>query len=987
MFYPPVVFSSPADQDGCGYYRIIWPLISCTQAGVLQVRFPEQPVMLSIEDMKAFCPDAILVQRAFRKGQLDILKTYKDNLDVLLVYTIDDWIGKVPDYSPHFNQIPKNMEGDIRKAIRFSDRLIVTNDYLANVYGKDKGNNVFVIPNYLPFPVWGDAFDPNHFSNKLSRPRIGWSGGSGHSGDLEILREIADELGDRVTWVFSGMLPKGFNKSNCEFIQSEGTVKYPHTLRSMRLDLALAPLLDNDFNRAKSNLRLLEYGACGYPTLASDVLPYRESKPPVELLPYDAKKWVAAIKKMLFEGGDLPTEGKKLHDWVWANHKMEDHVGEYSRALSKDKLGFVPTKSSDYEETIDVLITAYNNLEVLKPCVDSILQSEETHPYEIVIIDDGSAKADVKQYLKDLESTPKVTVHRLPKNMGYVSAINEGIKLHPKRDVLCLNSDTEVSGNWITRLRNAAYFNKQIATSIPFTNRGTLASYPKFQFTNPIVNVKEVDEIAKFSPLNPISLPTTIGFAMLMKREALDDVGLFDTHAYGKGYGEENDWSMRARIRGWLDVLAPNVYVTHKEGQTYKSARNQLIQNSLRIVNKRFPDYMLMIDQWSKIDPLRPGRAAIELAQLESTLKKHKEQGHPIEIVIVHSLGGGVEVYLKDYLTQNDVGVVILRGNYNNPAVLTMQSNLMQMVNMRPIDVREPINPLAKLVKQWGASKIKVETTVGMDSSMPNWIERLSEQSGIPYELMVHDYYPICPKIRMIDASGTFCGGPGEKCIPCIEKGGSFAGYIDINQWHSTYRKFFQGASTIFAPSQDTAQRISDYLNVPEPVVIPHEKEIILGKVTEKWTEGNLKVILIGALYHDKGSDVLIECAKYAEDNKVPIEFIVVGTVNGLKQQFSNIKVMGQYKNVEIGNILNSIKGHLSWFPAIWPETYSFTLSHALRAGLWPIAFDLGAIAERIKEYKFGTVMPFELYSHPKEVVEMLIQTANQLKYDDMTST
>src|SRR5208283_3789940 len=115
----------------------------------------------------------------------------------------------------------------------------------------------FISPNYLSKEIWGRAYDPEHFSKKFAKPRIGWSGGSGHVGDLEILRPIADELGDSVTWVFSGMIPKGYSISNCEVIPSEGSANYPRVLRSLRLDLALAPLIDNDFNRAKSNLRIL----------------------------------------------------------------------------------------------------------------------------------------------------------------------------------------------------------------------------------------------------------------------------------------------------------------------------------------------------------------------------------------------------------------------------------------------------------------------------------------------------------------------------------------------------------------------------------------------------------------------------------------------------------------------------------------------------------------------------------------------------------
>ena len=66
------------------------------------------------------------------------------------------------------------------------------------------------------------------------------------------------------------------------------------------------------------------------------------------------------------------------------------------------------------------------------------------------------------------------------------------------------------------------------------------------------------------------------------------------------------------------------------------------------------------------------------------------------------------------------------------------------------------------------------------------------------------------------------------------------------------------------------------------------------------------------------------------------------------------------------------------FFPAVWPETYSYTLTAALRSGLPIVAFDLGAIAERLRAHQVGTVLPLELAWSPEAISKHLLMAANK---------
>ncbi len=99
---------------------------------------------------------------------------------------------------------------------------------------------------------------------------------------------------------------------------------YPAALARLDLDLALAPIEQNLFNECKSNLRLLEYGACAVPLVCSDVGPYRDGSLPVTRVRNRHRDWVAAIRAHLADAGARADAGDALRaavhrDWMLAD--------------------------------------------------------------------------------------------------------------------------------------------------------------------------------------------------------------------------------------------------------------------------------------------------------------------------------------------------------------------------------------------------------------------------------------------------------------------------------------------------------------------------------------------------------------------------------------------------------------------------------------------------------------------------------------------
>jgi hypothetical protein len=146
---------------------------------------------------------------------------------------------------------------------------------------RDLCGDTRVVLNRLPIPMWGERPPERPTETARRKPRIGWAGGAGHLGDLEMIGDVIRDLSGQVEWVFFGMCPAKLKDYVHEVHKGVPTLDYPARLMelSQTLDLAIAPLELNLFNECKSNLKLLEYGWCGLPVICTDIVPYQGDWP------------------------------------------------------------------------------------------------------------------------------------------------------------------------------------------------------------------------------------------------------------------------------------------------------------------------------------------------------------------------------------------------------------------------------------------------------------------------------------------------------------------------------------------------------------------------------------------------------------------------------------------------------------------------------------------------------------------------------------
>lgn len=270
-------------------------------------------------------------------------------------------------------------------------------------------------------------------------------------------------------------------------------------------------------------------------------------------------------------------------------------------------------------DLVDVIVPVYRGADQTRRCLDSVIGSVRPGDGEIIVVDDCSPEIALTQFIDELAYDGRVKVVRNTRNLGFVGSVNRAMRLHRTRDVVLVNSDTEVANDWLSRLQDAAYACPDIGTVTPFSNNATICSYPFHGWQAGVPGTLGLARLdALFSQVNRgriVDIPTAVGFCMFIRRDCLDAVGMFDEQAFGRGYGEENDFCRRAAEAGWRNVLAADVFVFHEGSVSFGDERFALMQAAERVLLERHPDYNDLVRQHLARDPARQVRDAMNLAR------------------------------------------------------------------------------------------------------------------------------------------------------------------------------------------------------------------------------------------------------------------------------------------------------------------------------------------------------------------------------------
>lgn len=243
---------------------------------------------------------------------------------------------------------------------------------------------------------------------------------------------------------------------------------------------------------------------------------------------------------------------------------------------------------------ITIVVPIHDARESVMRCLESLVRNT-VYPAELLLIDDASTDPEMVPMLRRFagrHAGVRLLVNET--NRGFVGTVNRGIR-ETRSHVLILNSDTEVTPGWLRRIAAAASSDSRIASVTPLSDNAGAFSVPRLGEAADLPKGLTKDQLGRaFSHASARELPSTPtghGFCMFMRREAIDQVGIFDEAAFPRGYGEENDWCMRASAFGWRHVIDDSTLVFHQRSASFGDERHALMDAARRTIDQRYPNY------------------------------------------------------------------------------------------------------------------------------------------------------------------------------------------------------------------------------------------------------------------------------------------------------------------------------------------------------------------------------------------------------------
>lgn len=287
-----------ADYSGCGHWRLIWPEMILNAHNKMTMH---STTVMCLDPRYYIHTKAVRVQRQATEHQLkfvQFLKQLGQQQGFRLMYEIDDLVfhEDIPDYNKFKTAfIDPNIRKQAQAIMNECDEITVTCKFMKDYYAEKTGHkNITIIPNYPPKFWMGNYYNLKRTSENYDafqkKPRILYAGSGAHF-DVEnrvgqnddfahVLQAIADTK-DKYQWVFFGAFPMMFRplveRGIFEYHPWAELYNYPGKINDMKINMMIAPLQNNNFNKSKSDLKYIEACCYGLPIACQNLCTYEDA--------------------------------------------------------------------------------------------------------------------------------------------------------------------------------------------------------------------------------------------------------------------------------------------------------------------------------------------------------------------------------------------------------------------------------------------------------------------------------------------------------------------------------------------------------------------------------------------------------------------------------------------------------------------------------------------------------------------------------------
>ncbi len=268
-----------------------------------------------------------------------------------------------------------------------------------------------------------------------------------------------------------------------------------------------------------------------------------------------------------------------------ATAKSADRVGKAAFVPTEPVVASValaPSLPSIGASGVEVVVCVHNALEYVQRCLDSVL-TRTSVKFRVVVVNDGSGPA-TSEWLQGLAARDELVdvVETTDGPLGYTRAANVGLRATRSNYVVLLNSDTIVPRLWLEGMLECMASDDKIGIVGPLSNAATWQSVPERNdrrggwAVNELPGGYNVDEFAELvfgvSERQFPKVPFLNGFCLLISRAVIDEVGYLDEENFPRGYGEENDYCIRASDAGFHMAVADHCFVYHAKSKSFGTA-------------------------------------------------------------------------------------------------------------------------------------------------------------------------------------------------------------------------------------------------------------------------------------------------------------------------------------------------------------------------------------------------------------------------------
>jgi glycosyltransferase involved in cell wall biosynthesis/GT2 family glycosyltransferase len=635
---------------------------------------------------------------------------------------------------------------------------------------------------------------------------------------------------------------------------------------------------------------------------------------------------------------------------------------------------------------VDVIVPVYGAAAFFRRCLGSVVAHTELGRHRLVVVLDGPGQEESRRAVAAVPPGAGLLVLENPQRLGFVASVNRGMAASD-RDVILLNSDTEVTARWVEKLQAAAYSDTKVATVTPFSNDATLCSLPRSFAANALPAGLDADGFGRIvedrSRREYPRIPTGVGVCLYIKRKVLDTIGAFDEARFGLGYGEESDFCVRALAAGFVHVLDDATFVYHAGQRSFGPSRGLRALRAARAMRRLHPAYMPTIAAFMREDPLRPARDRVcdSLGPPRSPLAP----GLPASVVhLVHGWPpwnhAGTEVYARGLALRQardrEVGVfarMVDPDRRLGEATELMDGGARVRLIVNNFTQRDPFSRNAlrdhRLQADFGRflderrpALVHVHHLAGHAASLVGAIR----SRRLPFVFQLQDWWGPCARTNLLLPSRELCAGPAPgKCARCLPltrlpPAGLTNRGLYLWRWR-VLRRALEAADAVVMGSRFIADSYRELGWLPASArVIPYGVETAGGRGPRPASSLPLRFGVIGGVMPHKGVHVAVEAFRGLAPERALLDVwgdtgILPDYTRELRSAASPaVRFRGRFAEADKDAIYAGIDVLI--LPSLGLESFGLVAHEALQRGVPVLASRRGALVEALGDDERGAL-------------------------------